>query len=368
MRKGQDIIQRLTLDASQVINLDETAVQWGLGPTHIYMPKNGDRGQSEISDLKARFTAVLMVDAQGDFLPSLYILKHSKGSDTNPDQTTMRVIPNLNRQQGFTEADGWYKRTWQREMPIKKVIQGQEAISTAVHKVHYLVHIITGEIITSQVKGWNDTVRMTMLIDLILKPQAMLRGGCLLIWMDNCSAHHVDILTPIFEEANILVAFLPPNTTYLLQVLDLVVNGPLKAHIRRTRSQTILRYFTEYSATFEESRLAKKEMPPWRPPKPTFIESLKMVSDLINTGSFSTAKFKTSVQKCFVATGCYYYRIDTNAKREFKEYDGRSIFHGTLSEAPKNCDDWKWNNMLDEMVETFDDFAEDNEDIAEIDC
>ncbi len=42
---------------------------------HIYVPNNGDRGQGEISDLKA---TVLMVNAQGDFLPSLYILKHSK--------------------------------------------------------------------------------------------------------------------------------------------------------------------------------------------------------------------------------------------------------------------------------------------------
>jgi len=61
MRKGQDLILNLILDSKQVINLDETAVQWGLGPIHIYMPKNGDRGQGEISDTKARFTAVLMI-------------------------------------------------------------------------------------------------------------------------------------------------------------------------------------------------------------------------------------------------------------------------------------------------------------------
>jgi hypothetical protein len=123
------------------------------------------------------------------------------------------------------EADGWFKSTWQRELSIKKGKRGSEYLLTAVHKVDYLRNNVTGEIVTSQVKGWNDTVRMAMLIDLILKPQAALRGGCLLVWMDNCSAHHVDMLTPIFQEANVEVAFLPPNTTYLLQVLDLVRKG-----------------------------------------------------------------------------------------------------------------------------------------------
>jgi hypothetical protein len=361
MRKGQEVIHRLQLNPFQVVNLDETAIQWGLGPTHIYMPKDGDRGQGEISDTKARFTAVLMIDANGQFLPSFYILKHSKGSDTNPDQTTMRVIPNLNRRQGFKEEDGWYKRTWVREMTLKKGRRGHETSITAIHKVDYLVHIETGEIITSQIKGWNDTIRMAMLIDLILKPQAVLREGKLLVWMDNCSAHHVEVLDTIFKEANIEVSFLPPNTTYLLQVLDLVVNGPLKAHIRRARSEAILRYFQEYRLAFEQRRLAKQQMPQWKPPKPTFIESLKLVSDLILIGNFNTPKFKESVKASFIATGCFWCPGSTAGEKVFKQYDGRTTFHGNLSVAPTNCDDWQWQH-LDEAVETFDDFLEDDND------
>ena len=360
MRKGQDIIHRLQLNPHQVVNLDETAIQWGIGPTHIYMPQDGDRGQGEMSDTKARFTAVLMIDANGQFLPSFYILKHSKGSETNPDQTNMRVIPNLNRRQGFKEEDGWYKRTWIREMSLKKGRRGQETNVSAVHKVNYLIHNISGEIITSQIKGWNDTIRMAMLIDLILKPQAILREGKLLVWMDNCSAHHVEALSSIFKEANVEVSFLPPNTTYLLQVLDLVVNGPLKAHIRRARSAAILKYFQEYRVLFEERRIAKQQMPHWKPPKPSFIESLKIVSDLILRGNFNTPKFKESAKKSFIATGCFWYEDEISEEKNFKQYDGRTTFHGTLSEAPTNCDDWEWQHLLDDAVETFDDFLEDD--------
>ena len=36
------------------------------------------------------------------------------------------------------------------------------------------------------------------------------------------------------------IACLPPNMTGILQVLDLVVNGPLKAHTRNSRGARIV--------------------------------------------------------------------------------------------------------------------------------
>jgi len=62
------------------------------------------------------------------------------------------------------------------------------------HKVKYLVHTgtetipATGNVITSQLKAWNDTVHMAMLIDLILKRGSEKRGGVFL-WMDNSGVH-----------------------------------------------------------------------------------------------------------------------------------------------------------------------------------
>jgi len=51
----------------QIINLDETAINWGLGPTYVYCAGNADRGEQEIT--------------------VFYIFKHSKTSDESPDQT-----------------------------------------------------------------------------------------------------------------------------------------------------------------------------------------------------------------------------------------------------------------------------------------
>ena len=55
-----------------------------------------------------------------------------------------------------------------------------------IHKVKYLIHTgtdtipATGNVITTQFKARNDTVRMAMLIDLILKPESEKRGGVFL--------------------------------------------------------------------------------------------------------------------------------------------------------------------------------------------
>jgi len=35
----------------------------------------------------------------------MFILKHSKSSDKFPDQTTMTVISNLNKKEGYTPQD-----------------------------------------------------------------------------------------------------------------------------------------------------------------------------------------------------------------------------------------------------------------------
>ena len=49
----------------------------------------------------------------------------------------------------------------------------------------------------------------------------------------------------IIIECNVDVAFLPKNMTAELQVLDLVVNEPFKAHIRNERA---LRLYNSFQA------------------------------------------------------------------------------------------------------------------------
>ena len=50
----------------------------------------------------------------------------------------------------------------------------------------------------------------------------------------------------VFAEWGIATENLPPNMTDVLHVMDLVVNGPLKAHMRRFRCAALFHYFQSW--------------------------------------------------------------------------------------------------------------------------
>jgi hypothetical protein len=179
-----------------------------------------------------------------------------------------------------------------------------------VHKVKYLQHRITGAVISSQHKAWNDTVRMAMLCDLVYGPY--LRNAAssprkLHIWMDNFKGHKTETLKEVFVQNNMVVQFLPPNMTYLLQVLDLVVNGPIKNHVRNLRANRIFEYMQVFRTLFNselQKPFADRKLPTWKPPKPSLEECIQDVLALfMESGSFTTDRFKGMVQKSFVETG-----------------------------------------------------------------
>jgi len=104
--------------------------------------------------------------------------------DGTVDDSQMTVIRSLFKREGFSTADGWELKTWERELTIETKGKSKAVVTvTAIHKVLYIKHLETGTIITSQHKAWNDKVRMAMCIDLILKPEAIVRGGKLFLWL-----------------------------------------------------------------------------------------------------------------------------------------------------------------------------------------
>ena len=209
-----------------------------------------------------------------------------------------------------------------------------------------------------------------MMIDLILAPYAARNGGKLLLWMDNCSLHHGEELQPLFDAAGITLAHLPPNMTWLLQVLDLVVNGPIKAHIRNLRAKRILEYFNGYKILFNDQLLLpenERSTPNWDIPKPELRQCiLDMISLLGN--EFRKPKFKEGVKRSFINTGCF-HKGDLN--RTFVEFKytnnlGTLKFEpkGTVQEFPAD------NNRLSEaeMLVFMQDQIFDNEFIDEPDA
>ena len=227
------------------INIDETAFTYAIGPEYMYCPPDQCRAQSiGIPNTMLRITAVDAVSGNGEFVPLFIIIKHSVSSEDRPDQSSMRVIQDLHKKnKGFVDSDGYKLIKWTKELRIKGV--------TDIHSCSYIINKDTGHVITSQYKAWNDTVRVVMWLETVVQPLKE-KNGKLMIWFDNCGCHKTAAVDKVISELGVQIACLPPNMTGVLQVLDLVVNGPLKAHTRNLRGARIVESFQKFKAAYEE--------------------------------------------------------------------------------------------------------------------
>eukprot|EP01034_Spumella_vulgaris_P042356 gene42356-52526_t len=95
--------------------------------------------------------------------------------------------------------------------------------------------------------------------------------------------------------------------TAVLQILDLVVNGPIKKHIRDLRAQRLFEMFQTFVAnectgkSAEELKLLK-----FKPPHTTLKQGICDLFALFadDVKGFKTDKFKAGIVRCAKATGC----------------------------------------------------------------
>lgn len=209
------------------------------------------------------------MNGNGIFAPLMLIITHTISSDVRHDQTRMRVIHELFKKEGYRNSDGWSIKIWEKELTIKNV--------TVIHKCTYIIHELSGNVITSQCKAWNDTVRMVMWYELVMHPIRM-KLGKMLLWCDNCGSHRTSSVRDTIVETDIDVAFLPPNMTSELQVLDLIVNGPIKSHVKTKRAERLYDSFQVYKAERMADlalQMNQRKNPDFVPPRPSMTEGMQ---------------------------------------------------------------------------------------------
>ena len=169
-----------------------------------------------------------------------------------------------------------------------------------------------------------------MWVHLIIGPIKR-RDGKMLLWFDNCGCHKVDVVEKQMSDMGIHVALLPPNMTAILQVLDLVINGPLKAHIRQLRAMVTVKSFRE----FKEKYCEEQRKPPeqrvemkFKPRKPDMYESMADLIKLFET-QFKEIKFVNGVVSSFLKTGT----VPITSANEFFEFKEETSC-GTIGPVP----------------------------------
>ena len=128
---------------------------------------------------------------------------------------------------------------------MEKIWKGKVSTKTLGEKEYtrpYLIHK-DGRVIWAHSKAYMDSCGICMWIDLLFGPLKLRSGASkwLLVW-DSCRSHLTESVLDCFKKWGILVEQLPPNMTDVLQVIDLVVNGPIKRRVRRERASMLYKY------------------------------------------------------------------------------------------------------------------------------
>lgn len=267
LKEIQKVLVEGKFERAQILNSDETGIFYGEKPKNQYVPGDAKRASCPESDDKARFTSMLFGSAAGKMGPTYNIVKCNSAK---ADLTGTRVLKNLVADgDGFKPEDGWNMFRWERTLALKNK---KGTLESKVYKRPFLRHS-NGTVITLQNKAWMDSVGIAMWIDVCLGPYVRDNLGkkAAMIW-DNCGSHNSDAIAAVLRLWNITPLPLPPKMTDKLQIMDLVVNAPLKAGIRRDRVQSLFSYFQSWKiARLMDERLSPEEQkkPPFSPPKPT---------------------------------------------------------------------------------------------------
>jgi hypothetical protein len=175
---GQPLGQPQGYALDDRVNADETASRFAASPLNQYVPADARRGAAPALDERARFTTMLGGTAAGSMLPCVHVVKCAVD---RADLRSTTVLAALHGRAGFTEADGWALRVWERELALRsaRAAGGAEAPRRRFFRP-YLAHA-DGTVITVQLKAWMDSVGVCKWADLVIGPWARASGRAKLL-------------------------------------------------------------------------------------------------------------------------------------------------------------------------------------------
>lgn len=305
----------LGVELDAIINGDETAVFYGCNPHFQYTLNSVARGSAPESNQKTRFTAFLFGSAAGTFYPAFIIIKCT--TKNKHDLSSSRVLkkwhddPTFNRNISLPDGStrkAWVLEEWSRTIAVKEGRGKKAALVERLYKRPYLRHVLSRHIITVHHKAWMDTAGVCMWADVQLGPIARKAGlRYHLVW-DNCGPHNTAAALAVLKEHSVKVHTLPPRMSDKLQIMDLVVNGPMKAAMRKARCDALFEQFQLYRARHHDVLSQPPEtrdlssLPRFSPDaldlKEGVLQFLAIRDEKAGDGAFKTALQRTFVSAC----------------------------------------------------------------------
>jgi len=310
----QTALKMETLELSEIYNYDETPGVWGLNPKKCYNPIGGGGAHKQGNDERSRVTTNVGISAAGDVLPVSFIIPCSM---TSSDQSALQVINNLLANRSFNLDGKWEKFNWERTMVVLK--NGKKI--SIKYKRQYLKHP-DGRVVWAQHKAYQDTPGLAMWVDLVMGPARVKSGSkkWALVW-DNCASHLVESVREVFKSWSIMLFEFNANMTDIIQPVDIVINGPIKALTKAARAEKLYDYFQIFVSDTKEAELLMAKgtkgikSVKYAPPAPTMSTYLNLISDVF-ANHLRTDKLAEGIRRCFISVGLAPY----NANGDYLKY------------------------------------------------
>lgn len=241
IEETQQLIEEKEIQPTCLLSADETAYVPAAAPINQYV-SNGERASAPPgTDDKSRCTAMLAAAADGELLPAFVILKCSVKNKT--DLTSSTILSTLHRQ-SLLALHAWQLKSWEKTLTVK---EGNKMVQRHYQRP-YLYNVATGLLLSVQNKAWMDTAGCIMWLELCVHPWLKQQGRlpAMIVW-DGCGPHATQAVAQAAADLDppLFLRQLPPNVTSKMQVMDLVVNGPLKSRLRRVRAENNFVYFID---------------------------------------------------------------------------------------------------------------------------
>ena len=278
-------------------------MNWNQQPKYVYTVKQESRGAAPVADDKKRLTTMVAATAAGSMLPSFNIMKASTKSKEDMQGSTVlnKFLADIVFNPQTALPDGALFRPWEKKM-WSKTLTLKEGTAPKLYTRPYLLHRVYGDVITVQGKAWNDSIGMIMWVELVMSPIAAKSPRGLYMIMDNCGSHQVLAVQAAFAAANIKIGKLPPRMTSELQAMDIMVNGPLKAAIRRERSMQLYDHFQVWVANRRANILSGVPSPNFTPPAMSIQQGLLLVIETLRKMG-SDQEFRRNLHRVFITIG-----------------------------------------------------------------
>jgi len=304
-----------------VFSADQTAIFFRAPFKNTYVHRDARRAPAfHGTDENARFTALLCADASGICAPSAFVLK---ASTAVKDQTRSTMLKNVARELNVGRREDWELGTWTRTA----VPAGTNGEPVDILR-KYLRNKVSGDIVWAQNRGWMDGPGLLMWCELLLAPLRQKRGHDLAVIMDHFSSHVSSYVSEFFKERGVVLMFLPPNMTDVLQPMDLMVNGPLKEALRLARADQLRPQIQQHRSFMLTHPGAE-----FKPQLPNRVEAVRACIRAIRALNDSP-KMRGSIGKCFRDVGLAPVDVCTESKApRYVGYTSHSVPRATLQDA-----------------------------------